>query len=770
MKKILILGGIFLHKKLVEAAHDFGYKTIVVDNIQNSPAKLISDQSYDINVSEVDEIVELCRKENVCGVITGYIDFCQRYYQQICEKLNFPCYGTFEQFQILTNKEKFKAFCVQNDLDVIPSYTENDFTENSNTKVEYPVYIKPSYSRGSRGQFVCNTKEEVIIAIKKASDISNDGKAIIEKYLANNDNFQVTYFVVNGIPYLLRTADQYQGDKKIGLEKLCLAAVSPSKYTDMYINKVHPRVVNAIRKLGIKNGPVFMQGFIDNNTVRFYDPGLRFPGTDYSIVLKNHLKIDTAKALVEFAVTGKCDSLKDKLDDNTVYLNDGHIINLFPTCTSGTISFMSSEKELLKIHGVENVTFRHSLGCEIEETGDVNQRIAEINIWGDNKPEIEKTITDIYKELKVLDNKGNNLINNKFNVKHICIEQVKKENTIDYTNTVKILTQKDLIDSGCMDFKSAIEVIEQAFIDYSQGKTLFPDKVSVIFDEQTQDRINCLPAAMLNDKVYGVKWVSVFPQNPHKYNKPNLSAVSILSELETGFPIAFMSTTMCSNIRTACVGAVAAKYLARKDSKTIGFIGAGEQAKSHFLAMKTLFPNLNVCKVSSRTIESERNFIAQMENFFPDMEYVACYSDYKSSIIDSDIIVTAISGQEKILQADWIKQGAFYCHVAGLEDDFNVAYKANKIVCDRWETVKHRTQTISQMYQKGLLKDKDIYADLYEIITGSKKGRESNSEFIYFNSVGLSFLDTALAFWMYKKAEAAGKGIDVILTDKSMFV
>ncbi len=74
------------------------------------------------------------------------------------------------------------------------------------------------------------------------------------------------------------------------------------------------------------------------------------------------------------------------------------------------------------------------------------------------------------------------------------------------------------------------------------------------------------------------------------------------------------------------------------------------------------------------------------------------------------------------------------------------------------------------MYQKGLLKDKDIYADLYEIITGSKKGRESNSEFIYFNSVGLSFLDTALAFWMYKKAEAAGKGIDVILTDKSMFV
>lgn len=340
---------------------------------------------------------------------------------------------------------------------------------------------------------------------------------------------------------------------------------------------------------------------------------------------------------------------------------------------------------------------------------------------------------------------------------------------MDYTNRVRILSQQDLIESDCMDFKTAAEVIEHAFIDYADGRTLFPDKVSVIFDEITQDRINCLPAAMLNDKIYGMKWVSVFPQNPHKYNKPNLSAVSILSELETGFPIAFMSTTMCSNIRTASVGAVAAKYLAKSNSKTIGFIGAGEQAKSHFLAMKSMFPTLKICKVSSRSSQSENKFIEQMRKFYPDVDYVACNSNYMAAVCDADIIVTAISGQEEILKADWIRNGAFYCHVAGLEDEFAVAKKADKIVCDRWETVKHRTQTISQMYKQKLLQDHDIYGDLYEIITGKKKGREDDSEFIYFNSVGLSFLDTALAYWMYKKAVAKGKGLDVVLTDKSMF-
>lgn len=340
---------------------------------------------------------------------------------------------------------------------------------------------------------------------------------------------------------------------------------------------------------------------------------------------------------------------------------------------------------------------------------------------------------------------------------------------MDYTNKIIILSQQDLIDANCMDFKSAIAVIEKAFVEYSKGMTVFPDKISVIFDEKSQDRINCLPAAMLTDKVYGVKWVSVFPQNPHLYDKPNLSAVSILSELQTGFPIAFMSSTMCSNVRTASVGAVAAKYLAKKDSESIGFIGAGEQAKSHFLAMKAVYPDIKTCKVSSRTSESEQVFISQMKKFYPEVEFIACNSNYEKAVRDSDIIVTAISGQEEILKANWIKKGVFYCHVAGLEDEFAVAKKADKIVCDRWETVKHRTQTISQMYKNGILKDTDIYCDLYEIITGKKKGRENGSEFIYFNSVGLSFLDTALAYWMYKKAVDAGKGIEVVLTDKSMF-
>ncbi len=153
---------------------------------------------------------------------------------------------------------------------------------------------------------------------------------------------------------------------------------------------------------------------------------------------------------------------------------------------------------------------------------------------------------------------------------------------IDNKLDIRILSQEDLINAGCFNIRECISVVENVFLKYFRGDVIFPDKVSVIFDQKTQDRINCLPAAILSDNVYGMKWVSVFPDNPKKRQLPNLSAVYLLSELKSGFPICFMEGSLCSNLRTASVGAIAAKYLAKKVCKTIGFIGAGEQAKSRF--------------------------------------------------------------------------------------------------------------------------------------------------------------------------------------------
>jgi ornithine cyclodeaminase/alanine dehydrogenase-like protein (mu-crystallin family) len=135
----------------------------------------------------------------------------------------------------------------------------------------------------------------------------------------------------------------------------------------------------------------------------------------------------------------------------------------------------------------------------------------------------------------------------------------------------------------------------------------------------------------------------------------------------------------------------------------------------------------------------------------------------------ADILVTATSAQAPLLKAEWMKPGAFYSHIGGWEDEYKVALQCDKIVCDDWETVTHRTQTLSKMYAEGLLSHNDIYADLHELVSGDKPGRESDDERTYFNAVGLAYVDVAIALAMFKRAEAAGIGLPLDLQETMVF-
>lgn len=338
-------------------------------------------------------------------------------------------------------------------------------------------------------------------------------------------------------------------------------------------------------------------------------------------------------------------------------------------------------------------------------------------------------------------------------------------------NAIKtlILTQSDILNAGCFDVAMAIDTAREAVLGYAAGRVLYPDKVSQIFDESTQCRTNCLPATLFDEQVSGMKWVSVFPTNSSLHGMQNLTAVILLSSTRTGFPLAFMEGTLISNMRTAAVSALGASVLARKNSQTIGFVGAGEQAKFHFLAMKNILPGLNRCFVSSRTREREQGFINDIASLYPDTEFIPCEGDYKRAVSNADVLVSAISGQAPIIRSEWIKPGAFYAHVAGWEDDYSVPLMADKIVCDNWNSVKHRTQTISRLYKMGRLTDADIYCDLDELLSSRLPGRTSDDEFIYFNSVGLSYVDVALANRVYKICLKKGLGTFAEMQSENVF-
>jgi len=126
---------------------------------------------------------------------------------------------------------------------------------------------------------------------------------------------------------------------------------------------------------------------------------------------------------------------------------------------------------------------------------------------------------------------------------------------------IKLITQEDVAHIFQNNADAILDIIEDSFEKYLNGDIIMPEKISQIFDEKTQNRINCMPATLIKEKVCGMKWISVFPSNAAK-GIQNVTGVILLSELETGFPIALIDGTLSTKMRTAAVGCIAAKYLA----------------------------------------------------------------------------------------------------------------------------------------------------------------------------------------------------------------
>lgn len=425
-KKILILGGAFQHCKLVETAKKLGIITYVIDYLpfEKSPAKQIADFHFEYDIADYDSIISLCRREHIDGVLSAYIDVCQLPYQHICEELNLPCFGTKEQFGILTNKKKFKKKCEEYGVDTIAEYDENDFVDESECKATFPIFVKPADSRGSRGQTICKSFSEIGEAIREAKKESISGEIIIEAYMGDKPDFALTYFVIDGNPILYRTCDRYLGTVSDRMDRSSICTISPSRFTDMYLEKVNRKVQELIRGIGIKNGPVFMQGFVDGNTIKFYDPGLRCAGGEFDRLYEKITEINICQSLLEFALTGKLLLDPDLLSDY-IKLKGRVATLLFLVLRPGKIKNISGVENIKDIPAVVSYFQRADVGDSIGNRFDVTQRLGEVDFVSNNIEELKDTVNMIYDNIHVLDNDGKEMIFSKMDCKRILLLENK---------------------------------------------------------------------------------------------------------------------------------------------------------------------------------------------------------------------------------------------------------------------------------------------------------------------------------------------------------
>ncbi|MBQ6503317.1 MAG: hypothetical protein IJI57_05335 [Flexilinea sp.] len=413
-KKLLILGGMYQHRKLVKKAKELGIETWVTDYLplEEAPAKQMADHAEMINITEIDRLVKLCRDEHIDGIIAPYLDVTQKPYQQICERMNWPCFGTARQHEILTDKQQFKAFCETHGADIIPGYSEEDLEKRN---IEYPILVKPSDSRGSRGQTICRNKEEAENAIRFAQKESTSGQAVIEKYMENKQDLQLVYLVINGEPLLYKVEDRYTGSPDEGLDKIATACISPSKYEKKYRDQIDAKVSGMIRSIGLRNSPVFIQAFMDGDVVRLYDPGIRMPGDDYDDAHKALTGIDIPELLIHFALTGEMPEFAAGQIKNKRL--KGYAVMILPCLRPGKIAKIEG-LELIDTHpNIVTWSTAHFVGDAIRDDVKLRQRYGEFVITASDKEQLRTVIQWLYETLHVYDETGEEMITGRFDTK-----------------------------------------------------------------------------------------------------------------------------------------------------------------------------------------------------------------------------------------------------------------------------------------------------------------------------------------------------------------
>lgn len=403
MKKLLILGANPETVSLVEKAKDMGIYTIVTDYDPNAFAKKYADKAENVNAIDVDGLVNLARREKIDGVVVGVAEALLPTYCELCKRLGFPAYSTADVFNVMIRKDYFKKKCIEYGVPTIREYDPENIDN-----ITYPVIVKPVDSCSSKGIRVCQNRKELETAIDYALEFSRVKKILIEEYM-NGDEVISYYVMQDGNPIFVGMCDRYTHKEKKDLVQLPVSYIFPSKHINSYMKFSDKAVKNMIRGLGLKNGSIFFQCFVDSNgIVRMYEPGYRLNGAQEHLIVSRVSGIDAKEMYIQYALTGKVANVD--LEPLSNPKPSEICCKLSPLVRVGKIKKNIGIEKIRNYSDVVSVNPSYNDGDDVTGEGTLKQIVCRFFIVSKNKYDLKRTIDNIQKEFKVINENGDNML------------------------------------------------------------------------------------------------------------------------------------------------------------------------------------------------------------------------------------------------------------------------------------------------------------------------------------------------------------------------
>jgi ornithine cyclodeaminase/alanine dehydrogenase len=315
------------------------------------------------------------------------------------------------------------------------------------------------------------------------------------------------------------------------------------------------------------------------------------------------------------------------------------------------------------------------------------------------------------------------------------------------------LSRKD-VENLKVTMKEILEAVDNGFRLKGLGKTEMPPKPGI--HPRPDCFIHAMPAYVREIEASGLKWVSGFPSNTEK-NLPYITGLLVLNDPGTGIPIAVMDCAWITAMRTGASVGLSAKYLARGDSRVVGIIGCGVQARTSLMALVETLPGLEEVRCNDIFPSATDAFIGEMSAMFPGLRFVLCDTP-EGMMAGVDVAVSAIPivvDPEPPLEAGMLKAGGLAVSL-----DYDSAWTAEAMgECEKFVS-DDVNQLLSEKshgtYFAGI--PESIHADLGDLAAGLKPGRETETERIFSMNMGIAVDDMVTAKILYDRAVATGAG------------
>jgi alanine dehydrogenase len=320
-----------------------------------------------------------------------------------------------------------------------------------------------------------------------------------------------------------------------------------------------------------------------------------------------------------------------------------------------------------------------------------------------------------------------------------------------------LLISRDQIEAA-VNLTDARAVVEEVLRGQALGRVAMPAKITMDLGEFGLSAWNtAMPAYIESLGAAGFKWVGGFAENRTRYGLPFLMALILIQDPRTGYPLAVMDGVHITNLRTAALNALIVQLYARPDSRRLGLIGAGVQARFAVAAIREVLA-LDEVRVFDIDPAAAADFARDIGAAHGTL--VTVCSDPEGAVVGADVVITATPATSPIVRRAWLGPGVTAISVGsqGQEFDDEAVLGAGKLICDSWEQCTHLGE-LRTLAESGRLTRSDVYAEIGDTIAGVRAGRESPDEYILVVPIGLGSLDIGLARLAYERL-APARGVE----------